>query len=189
MQPDYELEETMRLETPEQYKALGEPLRLQIINLLQERAATTIQLAEALQLPTSTVAHHLQVLVKAGLVKVVRTRQVRAITERYYGNVARSFLGIVSRESEMKGVAREMHGAVLAEVFTAMQEDTQSGLVHTLARVPMKRRREFIERLDALGKEFEQAAEADSDMCAFLGAIYTVRLPQLRQEEESDDTV
>ena len=47
-------------------------------------------------MPKGTVGHHLKVLEKAGLVRVVRTRQVRALTEKYYGRVARLF--------ELKGV-------------------------------------------------------------------------------------
>ena len=47
-------------------------------------------------MPKGTVGHHLKVLEKAGLIRVVRTRQVRALTEKYYGRVARLF--------ELKGV-------------------------------------------------------------------------------------
>ena len=60
--------------------------------LLRERAATTTELAEAVGLAKGTVAHHLKVLETAGLVRVVRTRQVRALTESFYGRVARLFV-------------------------------------------------------------------------------------------------
>ena len=43
-------------------------------------------------MPKGTVGHHLKVLERAGLVRVVRTRRVRAVTEKYYGRVARLFL-------------------------------------------------------------------------------------------------
>ena len=46
----------------------------------------------ALDTPKGTVGHHLKVLEKAGLVRVVRTRKVRALTEKYYGRVARLFV-------------------------------------------------------------------------------------------------
>ena len=42
--------------------------------------------------PQGTVGHHLKVLERGGLVRVVRTRQVRALTEKYYGRVARLFV-------------------------------------------------------------------------------------------------
>jgi DNA-binding transcriptional ArsR family regulator len=53
---------------------------------------STTELAEAVGLAKGTVAHHLKVLEAAGLVKVVRTRQVRALTESFYGRVARLFV-------------------------------------------------------------------------------------------------
>jgi DNA-binding transcriptional ArsR family regulator len=84
----------MELSTPEQFSALGDPVRQTILDLLAERAGTTRELAGALGSPVSTVAHHLRVLQGAGLIRVVRTRQVRAMTERYYGRAARSFVSV-----------------------------------------------------------------------------------------------
>lgn len=53
---------------------------------------TTTQLAEQVGLAKGTVSHHLKVLETAGLVKVVRTRKVRALTESFYGRSARLFV-------------------------------------------------------------------------------------------------
>ena len=41
--------------------------------LLRERAASTSELAVALEAPKGTVGHHLKVLESAGLIRVVRT--------------------------------------------------------------------------------------------------------------------
>ena len=46
------------------------------------------------------MGHHLNVLEQAGLVRVVRTRRVRAVTERFYGRVARLFLIKGAEEDE-----------------------------------------------------------------------------------------
>src|SRR5581483_5176673 len=92
--PDYAMEAVLELTTPAQFKALGDPLRQKALGLLAERAATTGELAAALHCPTSTMAHHLHVLERAGLIRVVRTRQVRAVTERYYGRTAHTYLSI-----------------------------------------------------------------------------------------------
>src|SRR5262245_7097408 len=89
--PDYELAERMALTRPAQVQALSHLLRSTILSLLHERAATVSELAVALGRPKSTVAHHVKVLVEAGLVRVVRTRRVRAIEERFYGRTARMF--------------------------------------------------------------------------------------------------
>src|SRR5215510_848984 len=89
--PDYELADTLELTTPAQVRAIGHELRTTILGLLHERAATVSELAGAVARPKSTVAHHVDVLVGAGLLRVVRTRRVRAIDERYYGRTARMF--------------------------------------------------------------------------------------------------
>ena len=97
--PDYELDDVLVVEDPKQLRALGDFTRGRIIGLLGQRAASTTELAAALDMPKGTVGHHLKVLEKAGLVRVVRTRQVRALTEKFYGRVARLF--------ELKGVDSE----------------------------------------------------------------------------------
>jgi hypothetical protein len=54
-------------------------------------------------LAKGTVAHHLKVLERAGLIRVVRTRRVRALTENIYGRVARLFI-LKGAEDEDDGV-------------------------------------------------------------------------------------
>ncbi|MHB8470547.1 MAG: ArsR/SmtB family transcription factor, partial [Gaiellaceae bacterium] len=83
--PDYEADDVLVVSATEQLRALGDDLRSRIVVLLRERATSTTELAEKLGLPKGTVGHHVKVLEKAGLVRVVRTRQVRAVTEKYYG--------------------------------------------------------------------------------------------------------
>src|ERR671918_1222667 len=89
--PDYELADQLVITAPAQLRALADPLRDTILDLLLERAATVAELAAAVQRPKSTVAHHVNVLVEAGMLRVVRTRRVRAIDERFYGRTARIF--------------------------------------------------------------------------------------------------
>ena len=74
----------------EQVRALAHPLRTTVLGLLAERAASVAELAQATGRPKGTVAHHVGVLHRAGLVQVVRTRRVRAVEERFYGRAART---------------------------------------------------------------------------------------------------
>ena len=103
-QPDYEAVDVMVVRRPEQLRALGDDLRARIVVLLREHAHSTTELAHALALPKGTVAHHVKVLQKAGLIKVVRTRKVRAVTERYYGRTARLFIFKGSDEADGEDV-------------------------------------------------------------------------------------
>ena len=53
---------------------------------------TVTELAARVRKPRGTVAHHVDVLVDAGLLKVTATRRVRAIEERFYGRTAQTIM-------------------------------------------------------------------------------------------------
>ena len=89
---DYDAADTLVVAEPKQLKAMADPLRTQLIQLLRDRARSTQEISEELGLPKGTVGHHLKVLEAAGLIRVVRTRKVRAMTEKFYGRTARLFL-------------------------------------------------------------------------------------------------
>jgi DNA-binding transcriptional ArsR family regulator len=74
--------------TPEQFKALGHPMRHRILFALGQGEATISQLAAALGSNKGNIAHHLRVLADAGLVRPAGTRQVRGGTEQYYRRAA-----------------------------------------------------------------------------------------------------
>ncbi|NIM02462.1 MAG: helix-turn-helix domain-containing protein, partial [Acidobacteria bacterium] len=71
-----------------------------ILDLLSDTAATTSQIAAALDMPKGTVGHHMKVLEQAGLVRIVRTEKVRAIEAKYYGRTARTFLLGSTKDTE-----------------------------------------------------------------------------------------
>nr|MBA3232356.1 helix-turn-helix transcriptional regulator [Propionibacteriales bacterium] len=99
--PDYDLDEMVVVTGPAQLRALADPLRTTLLELLLERAATVTEMARAVDRPKSTVAYHVSLLVDTGLLRVVRTRRVRAIEERYYGRVARTlYIGVLNRPED-----------------------------------------------------------------------------------------
>jgi DNA-binding transcriptional ArsR family regulator len=106
---DYEADDVLVVGERQQLRALADDVRTAIIHILRERARSTQQLAHELEMPKGTVGHHLKVLEKAGLIRVVRTRQVRAVTEKFYGRTARLFLF----ETEDPADARALGGAAL----------------------------------------------------------------------------
>jgi len=183
MQPDYELAEVLELTSPEQFKALGDSFRQKILNLLAERAVTTHQLAEALRSPNSTVAHHLNILTKVGLTKVVRTRQVRAITERYYGRVARTYISVSSTPDTDREPGIQFLQQILKEVTTSIQDTNFLSYTTSNARIPSVRVQEFADRVNQLAQEFEVLNEPGEQMYSFLATIYHSNLPTIKQED------
>jgi DNA-binding transcriptional ArsR family regulator len=182
--PDYPLDEALELTTPEQLKALADRTRQRILGLIGQRAASTKQLSEMLSIPKGTVGHHLKVLESAGLVRVVRARQVRAITEKYYGRVARVFR--VSSGAGMGGEAAPLSQEVvtiplrqaLSEVVLSNDPDDPTTFVISHARVPRRRAREFALRVEALSQEFGGEAAPGEKVYGFVGGVYLTDWPQ-----------
>jgi DNA-binding transcriptional ArsR family regulator len=162
------------VEEQAQLRALADDLRATIIRLLKERAASTTELAKALGIPKGTVGHHLKVLEKAGLVRVVRTRKVRALTEMYYGRVARLFVlkGDDEMPEELKGggLAAMMLRQAADEIVASAGDKDLSALVHVrLAPADVKR---FQRRLNRLIADFHRNDATEGEMYALALALY-----------------
>lgn len=78
------------LERIEQLQVLADPLRYQIIKLL-DRPRTGAQLAREIGIPRTRVHYHLKQLEGAGLIRVDHTDIATGVVEKYYGCVARFF--------------------------------------------------------------------------------------------------
>src|SRR5215470_16930925 len=82
-------DEVAAVSSPAQFKALGHPMRHRLLFALGRDEATISQLATMLGSNKGNIAHHLKVLVDAGLVQPAGTRKVRGGTEQYYRNAFR----------------------------------------------------------------------------------------------------
>ncbi len=75
-----------------QIKALAHPLRVRIIETLASSdPMTTKQVAELLGEKPTRLYHHVDLLAKAGLIRLTHTRKNRGTTEKYYAAIAREF--------------------------------------------------------------------------------------------------
>jgi len=186
--PDYELVERLELTTPAQLRAMADPLRGTILDLLLERAATVAELAAAVDRPKSTVAHHVKVLVEAGMLRVVRTRRVRAIEERYYGRTARMFyVGVVSHPGDDKTLVHANALSVAAAESVPAHEADQLRSTLRHARIPAQRAADFWQLVDALLREFAQLPRAGDTVYGFAAGMYPTDFPTL--PEAHDDSI
>ena len=176
--PDYDLADRLALTESSQVKALGHPLRNTILGLLHERAATVNELAVALERPKSTVAHHVKVLREAGLVKVVRTRRVRAIEERFYGRTARLFY--VARSAGGGRLPRDFNDfeVAAAESMAAYQDGKLWGFIRH-ARITEAQVSAFWERMARLIEEFDRLPRAGKTVYGFAVGVYPTDHPTL----------
>jgi DNA-binding transcriptional ArsR family regulator len=180
--PDYELEETLALTTPQQFAAMAGPVRPKILALLSQCALSTTQLAELLALPKGTVGHHLRVLAAAGLIHVVRTRQVRAVTEKYYGRIARQHRIVPeeSQELDRHPTAQAMGRALLRQAAVEMvvpPADDPSTAILIRARLSPTHARRFAHRLEALAQEFTVADAPGERVYGLVASVYLTDIP------------
>lgn len=176
MVPDYELDATVAADSPRRLKAVAEPIRRRILDLVLERAATVTELAATLGRPKSSVAYHVDVLVAAGLLKVVRTRRVRAIDERLYGRVGRTILiGDPAAPAATSGP--DFLAEAAAEAVRG--PDAMSTLRH--ARISADRAGEFFDRVVELADEFTALPRSGDAVFGFVAAIYPTDLPTLAE--------
>ena len=178
--PDYELADRMALTRPDQVKAIGHQLRTTILQLLHERAATVTELSEAVARPKSTVAHHVDVLTRNGLLRVVRTRKVRAIEERFYGRTARMFYVAAEPSPEGEEMPRDFNDFEVAarESATAFEHGKLWGFIRH-ARIPEERASEFWQKIAALVEEFDRMPRSGETVYGFAIGIYPTDHPTL----------
>jgi DNA-binding transcriptional ArsR family regulator len=181
--PDYDLPDRLALTTPAQVKAIGHPLRTTILGMLHERAATVTELAVAVQRPKSTVAHHVRVLTETGLLRVVRTRRVRAIEERFYGRTARMFYVGVEQGPEGEAMPRDFNDFEVAarESVAAFQDGKLWGFIRH-ARVTEEQISEFWERMAELVREFDGLPRSGETVYGFAVGVYPTDHPTLPAE-------
>jgi DNA-binding transcriptional ArsR family regulator len=178
--PDYDLDDMLVVTAPEQLRALADPLRGTLLELLLERAATVTELAEAVDRPKGTVAYHVSLLVDVGLLRVVRSRRVRAIEERYYGRVARTYyIGVLSRPEDKRVVAA-LNGLATATAESAAAhaaDELRCTLVH--ARIPIEEVRAFWAQVQELARRFAQIPRAGDQVYGFVAGLYPTNAPTL----------
>lgn len=180
MTPDYELDDVVVADTPARLKAVANPVRNHILSLVLERAATVTELAEALDRPKSSMAYHVDQLVDIGLLRVVRTRKVRAIEERFYGRVGRTIIigeGAVPAGTRTPSFLTEAHN----EAVETPDDKMQSTIRH--ARIPKHRREEFWQRVSDLAEEFVSLPRDGDTVYGFVAAVYPTDHPTLPESK------
>lgn len=180
---DYDIEDVVVASTNAQLKAVADDTRMHILNLLMERSATVTQLAEALEKPKGTVGYHAKVLEDAGMIRIVRTNKVRAMTEKYYGRTGRTILFERAPKPDdpmwfindaLRGI-RNVEGEPLP-MFTSR-----------VARIPMDQAVEFSERIMELAEEFITLPRSGETVFGFLAGVYPTDHPAFSDENGSDD--
>jgi DNA-binding transcriptional ArsR family regulator len=177
----------LAVEDPKQIKAFADPLRVRLLVVLAERAATNQQLADEMDEPQAKVLYHLRFLLDAGLIVLVDTRIKGGNVEKYYRAVARTYDLRPSRELQAEIVSAEL-SAVSHDLSASIARYPEAQrMVARTRRLAPQRAEEFFERLVALTDEFwptDDPGEHTDDASGFVFAAFIFRKPR---DEAADD--
>ncbi|HYZ18524.1 MAG TPA: helix-turn-helix domain-containing protein [Gaiellaceae bacterium] len=152
-QPD-----VLTLDTPEQLKALGHPLRLRVLEMLggeEEEALTNRELAQRLGVDPGHLHFHVRMLLRAGLIERADGGKGR---EKPYRARARTVR--VAPQLLSSRLTSDLQAAMLEEVqrgFAERQEGTFRSAQVT-ARVTMDQALELITELVEKARDMESSA-------------------------------
>jgi DNA-binding transcriptional ArsR family regulator len=171
--PGYSLLDTIPIDTPERMRAVADPVRTLIADLVLERAMTVTELAARVGRAKGTVAHHVDVLCDTGLLQVVGTRKVRAIEERFYGRTARTYVYPAHEGDGLPFVAEAR------DQWDRARHDAEEvgGFTLRHARIPTELADEFWERVERLAIEFTQSSRDGDVEYAFYAGVFPTNRP------------
>jgi DNA-binding transcriptional ArsR family regulator len=128
------VEERLHLTDIAQVKAVLHPLRQRLMDAFGDEPVTPSELARRVGIAASKAHYHVGVLEKAGLVRLVETRSVGSVVEKYYQPAAKNFLMQVRREPKQLSEAMPLIEAelnhLIADLKVALSPDAPDHTCH-----------------------------------------------------------
>jgi DNA-binding transcriptional ArsR family regulator len=114
---------------PHLVRALAHPLRVEILEVLNERQASPNELMEALDYPLGNIAYHTRVLEKCGCIELVGTERRRGAVEHFFRAKPRSYIGHQDWRKVPRSVRNEVSGASLEAFLDRLFEALEAGTI------------------------------------------------------------
>lgn len=172
------------LTDPRYVKALGHPLRVRLMALLENRTASPRALADLLGVKLGVVAYHVRTLERLGMVELVKETRVRGAVEHHYRLKARPWVTDVAWAEATPIAKQAAVGASLQMIHEyASASAAAGGFDHADAHLTRSSM-----RLDRKG--WEQLAHACQRLLADadrIGHEAAARLKQNPHDEQARD--
>jgi DNA-binding transcriptional ArsR family regulator len=122
-------------------KAIGHPIRMRALTLLNERVASPSEISKELKEPLGVVAYHVRILEELECIELVRTEPRRGALEHYYRALRRPWLD----DEQVKHIPASLRRSLAGSVFAQLTDDVAAagrgeGLDrdnHWMARTPL----------------------------------------------------
>jgi DNA-binding transcriptional ArsR family regulator len=152
-------------------KAMGHPLRVEILAILNDRMASPNELSKELEEGLSQVSYHIKVLKDFEMIEMVKTEPRRGAIEHYYRASTKVFIPVWVMKLMPKSAQRHMFSDVLADVERDVGTSLETGtfdkrpdwVVGRDPRILDGEAREDAEELAAEFFERYEQLEVDSD--------------------------
>lgn len=126
------MKEVINLTSLEQIKAYSDPYRLKIITFLRNNgdAATVKEIADFFGEVPAKVHYHIKKLEKAGILELVRTKEIKGIIAKYYFLTAESF----NIEGEqIKTEAKQVYKSQILNIVTDYYDKSKEKIITTIS--------------------------------------------------------
>ena len=160
---------------PHLVRALAHPLRVQILEVLNEREASPNELTEILSHPLGNVAYHSRVLERCGCIELVRTEQRRGAVEHYFRAKPRSYLGHQDWRTVPRSVRSEVTAASVATFMDHAVAALEAGTIDDREDTTLSWMAIAVD-----GPGWSQATEVLAEARARLEAVHEESLERLR---------
>lgn len=171
----------------ETLKVVADPVRNQILEVLEKKPQNVKEVAEKLGLAPSKLYYHFNMLEKVELIKVVETRQVANLIEKYYMSTAafididHNLLNFQTSEGKeniftmvtstidttREDLLRSLHARSYQLEQGAMGKPRSMMVTRYVSNLSDEKADEFHKRLDALLAEFIETDTKDPDQQAY----------------------
>ena len=108
-------------------KALGHPIRMRALTILNQRVASPLELSRELDQPLVNVSYHVKTLEKLGCIELVRTEQRRGALEHYYRAVMRPWFGKRDWSRLPVSGRQSVSATVVDQIFSDVVDAMQAG--------------------------------------------------------------
>ena len=98
-------------------KALGHPVRVQALTILNERIASPNEISKELDQSVGHVSYHIKVLKECECIELVDTAPRRGAMEHYYRATSRAFLDVSNWAAVPASVRPGLSGSLMQTVF------------------------------------------------------------------------
>jgi predicted transcriptional regulator len=175
------------VQDPEAIKLLSDLVRREILRLIAVEPLTQKQLAKRMEISEPSMSHHLQLLLKAGLIRIKETKiGPHGILEKYYEPTAKLFIEDWDKiPSDLKRYFVHSHMERLRGMISVFQliaeEHGQS--IEVTSKEIKELAQEIAKRIPSVAKKYEDI-ETNEDRETLLIKIYSETLKCQMNEDE-----